>query len=213
LPMERERVAAIFASKDSKPGAPYYAVKTLVNYLLNELSAASVAYVPIDETKTSKTANYYEPGRSATIMFGGQKIGRIGEFKHSVKQAYKLPEYCAGFALDISTLLNIANAASYQPLNRYPEIDQDICLRTAVDINYSELEEFVLAQLDKVAQEYGYNHWLKPIDIYQKDKEHKQTTWRITLSHPQRTLTTDEANKVLDIIANEAKKQLKAERV
>jgi phenylalanyl-tRNA synthetase beta subunit len=56
---------------------------------------------------------------------------------------------------------------------------------------------------------------LQPLDIFQKpaDKTHKQTTWRIVLSHPERTLTTEETNKLLDKLAEFAKKEFKAERI
>ena len=61
----------------------------------------------------------------------------------------------------------------------------------------------------------GYIHTIVPLDIYQKpgDKSLKQTTWRITLSHPERTLTTEEVNKLLDVVADEAGKKFKAERI
>jgi phenylalanyl-tRNA synthetase beta subunit len=69
--------------------------------------------------------------------------------------------------------------------------------------------------LTKLSGPHGYQFMIEPIDIFQKndDDEHKQTTWRIILWHPERTLTTDESNKLLDELAGRAKKELNAKRV
>ncbi len=142
--------------------------------------------------------------------------GIVGEAANSLKQALKLPSYSSPFELDLNGLLPIIpDHAQYHPLNKFPSLHQDLCLRMSADITYEEATRFILSQLGKAQKEHGYEHWLKPIDIFQRpgDKSHKQITWRIELSHPERTLTTDEANKLLDKISVEAKKQLKAERV
>ena len=70
-------------------------------------------------------------------------------------------------------------------------------------------------QLNEAAGQHGISYAISTIDIFQKpnDKRHKQTTWRINLWHPDRTLTTEEVNKLLGIIADSAKKKLKAERI
>jgi len=126
-----------------------------------------------------------------------------------------LPQFCAGFDLHVEELLTNASANIYQPLNRFPSLEQDFCLRSATKYSYAELEDFMRQQLDKLAGLHGINYDIAALDIFQKpaDKNLRQTTWRITLWHPDRTLTTEEANKLLDIIAKAAKNKLKAERV
>jgi phenylalanyl-tRNA synthetase beta subunit len=103
----------------------------------------------------------------------------------------------------------------YKPLNRFPNLEQDITLRTSVSLPYAKLEEFIQKELDKTAKEDGYRYELLPLDIFEKEdsKDHKQTTWRIILEHPERTLTTEESNKLLDKISADAKKELSAERI
>jgi len=215
LPKELERLSLVVASKDPKPGAPYYAVKELCDHLLHELGIRSATYEPLDSSKKYGTVPYYEPLRGANIKAGERIIGRIGEFKQSVVTAFKLPNYCAGFDLHTDELLELALPNSYYPLNRFPEIEQDICLRSVSSLSYAELNSFVRSELDKMSKTHDYHYQLKALDIFQKpqDKAHKQTTWRIELNHPERTLTSAEANKVLDQIAAAAKTKLKAERI
>jgi phenylalanyl-tRNA synthetase beta chain len=214
LPLEVERLALVIASKKPKAGAAYFGVKRICDYLLGELGV-SPEYRQMSSNQTSKTATYYEPARSAELIVDGNKIGRVGEFKHSVGQTLKLPEYCAGFTLDINKLQKLAAPHDYQPLNRYPEIEQDINLRTSIGLSYGVLTAFIVDHLQALSKDQGYKFRIEPLDIFQRpdDKHDKQTTWRIILSHPERTLTTEETNKLLDELAGSAKKELKAERV
>ena len=50
--------------------------------------------------------------------------------------------------------------------------------------------------------------------MYQKDVSNsKNITFRITLSHNERTLVTDEVNEVLDEVSKDAGQKLKAQKV
>ena len=215
LPEEFERLSLVVAGKSAKVGAAYFVAKMLCDFLLHEIGIDNAHYQPLDPADKDVASVYYQPGRSANVMVGSDIIGRIGEYEGSVKTALKLPAFCAGFELSLEKLLALARPQQYRPINRYPELEQDICLRTNTKFDYQELNDFVLGFLAKSALEEGYIHEVQPIDIFQRpdDKEHKQTTWRIILSHPERTLTTAETNKLLDELAAEAKLKLKAERI
>jgi len=215
LPKELERLSVILASKNTQASAPYFAAKFFCDYLLHGLGIHNAVYIPLNLQKTSKTATYYNPDRAALIMIGDRKIGRVGEFKQSVAAAFKLPKHCAGFALHVDELLAASLPPEYKPLNRFPEVEQDFCLRSPADLSYAELTDFITKNITKLTKAHGYEFWWKPIDIFQKDsdKTHKQTTWRIILFHPDRTLTMKETNQLLDKLADKAKKELKAERI
>jgi phenylalanyl-tRNA synthetase beta chain len=220
LPMEFERLALIFAankkSSIQNSGAPYYYAKKYLDHLLSRLGIENVSFEPIDPNDSDIATKYYEPGRSATIKSDNDIIGRIGEYKASVRSSLKLPGFSAGFELGIGKLLELAKPHSmYRPLNRFPSLEQDMTLRTVAKTTYAKMEEFMRKQLDDASKEHGYNYNLMPLDIFQKedDKEHKQTSWRIKLAHPERTLTTEESNKLLDKIANESIKEINSERI
>ena len=103
----------------------------------------------------------------------------------------------------------------YKPLNRFPELEQDFCLRSTSDLSYQQLTTFMNSALAELTNTQGIEFNMEPIDIFQKDQDtsHKQTTWRIILWHPERTLTTAETNKLLDGLAAKAKQEVKAERI
>ncbi len=119
------------------------------------------------------------------------------------------------FELDIVALYELAAPKTYTPINRFPAVIQDLCLKVPTDLLYGEVDSFVWEQLDKISKKAAYSYILETIDIFQKsnDKKYKHITWRITIEHQQRTLRAEEVNKVLDKIAAEAKRKFNAERI
>lgn len=215
LPQPLQRLAVVYASKDGQSGSPYFIAEKFCDYLLDRLGVQNVVYELTKDPALHKTATYYEPARSANILINGSLAGRIGEIKAEVKANLKLPPATAAFELHVDEVLAAASPIDYQPLGRFPSLTQDICLRVMAGRSYAEVYELVQSTLSKAEKQSGYLTEIEPVDIFQRsnDKNHKQITLRIFIEHPERTLTTAEANKLLDIIAAEAKKQLKADRV
>jgi phenylalanyl-tRNA synthetase beta chain len=218
LPTELERLAAVFTSKETDGGAPFFATRRYLEFLLEELRIKGVLFQKIDDNLMpdwQQAAQPFELSRSAAVYIGKDFVGIIGEPNQKIKQALKLPKYTAQFELDIPMLLKHVSSIIYQPLNRFPNLEQDFCLRSDNDIPYQQLADFIVQNLEKLTSEQGCEFNIKPIDIFQRheDPKHKQTTWRVSMWHPQRTLTTEESNKVLDKLADSAKKELNAERI
>lgn len=222
LPQEFDRLALVLADRDKakQTSAYYFAAKNMLDYLLNELNL-EVDYLPANSKRlaghelTSQMLAPFEPARSALLAVNDKIIGVVGEFNQVTKSALKLPAKCAGFEVFVAALLENAQPKKYRPLNRFPELEQDFCLRADTELSYRQLTDFMTKTLAKIVSRPGYNYSLQPLDIFQKpdDKRHMQTTWRLSLWHPERTLTTAETNQLLDKIAAEAKQELKAERI
>lgn len=213
LPLELEQLALVGAAQN-KSRAPFYAARAQCDNLLSRLGYQRIEYKTPEQSTLHPALSYYQLDRSANIFANGKMVGRIGEFSIAVHQNLKLPNFCSGFEIYLPQLPKPTQAA-YRPINRFPALDQDICLRTTAKLSYAELDEFLKKELEKASSEHGYEFGLKPIDIFQRpsDKSYKQTTWRISLWHPERTLTTVEANKLLDKIAKHAAEKIKAKRI
>jgi phenylalanyl-tRNA synthetase beta chain len=222
VPKEFQELALVFAAteKDSEiGGAAYYQARKTLDFIAYEL-AIELIYTPLDKESGSNffVTKPFDWRRTAKVVEKGtgRPVGFIGEFRPEVNKSFKLPNFSAGFELDIDLLMSVAKPyREYKPINRFPSLEQDFNLRTKADLPYSKLAEFMEVQLYKASKEKGYAYEITVLDIFQRDddKQHKQTTWRISLSHPERTLITDETNKLLDKIAVEAKKNLQAERI
>ena len=220
LPQEFEMLALAFTSGNKtvkQQGAPYYQALHLLDYLASRLSIGLILKA-IPKEEPYSVAKPFDSQRSAQVWDASGKfpLGMVGEYKQSVLNNLKLPKYSAGFEIGLSELMSvIPPQPGYQPLNRFPELEQDLCLRSSSNLSYAALTDFLMNNLSAEKAKHGYNYSVEPLDIYQAEsyKSHKQTTWRIKLWHPERTLTTEETNRLLDEIAAAAKKQLKAERI
>ncbi len=223
VPYEYMKLALVFAADDKTAarkysGAPYYQARQFLDYLLHALNIG-VEYHSLEPEKYqgefSQQIGLYQSGRSASVMAGEVVVGQIGEFNTKIRRSLKLPAFTAGFELDVEALLRLTTERPYQPLSKFPKTEQDICLRVGVGTAYAQVRQCVQDSLAEASNEHGYTFEVLPLDIYQgaKDTAHKQITFRIWLSHFERTLTTEEVNRLLQGIADTAAKQLQATRV
>lgn len=201
LPREYQTIAFVFASDNALPGAAYYYAKQYLDLLLRELGVAHnikpVEHPPVFEIGRQVMAPF-EQKRTGYVYVGeGEFGGFVGEYRSAVIKNLKLPKVVAGFEIDIERLLKTQHARKYQPLLKFPETEQDVCLKVASDVTYAELEAAVRTGF---VTDERLRVTVSPLDIYQREEEktHKQITYRLTLQHHDRTLTTQEVNDMLD---------------
>ncbi|MCA9332974.1 phenylalanine--tRNA ligase subunit beta [Candidatus Saccharibacteria bacterium] len=224
LPVEEERVAFVFTADDKVAlekyaGAPYYQAQRYLVHLLDGLGISAVfepatKYTP--KLNVSKAAFApFEPKRAAIIKDSeGEFIGELGEFSAGVKRNLKLPEFTAGFELDISQLLKLSNSNNYVPLSRFPSSEQDISLQVDKNVSYEIVFNVVMEQLLIASEEHGYRFKLTPVDIYCPEKtSNKNVTLRVKLTHNDRTLVTEEVNSLMNQIAEFSNKKIDANRL
>ncbi len=222
LPREFNSLSLVYASKKPTKGAAYYQARQYLDALLEDFQVVkTVNLVPLDKADLYKNdvliqqSKPFDPKRSAALV-DDQKLvwGFVGEYRESVKQALKLPESVAGLEIDpLLFLLRADEGSPYRPLSRFPSTNQDITFKLPAAVTYAELGSVVEAALQAAASQHGYMTKLGLLDIYQKDKASKHFSFRITLTHHDRTLVTEEVNKLLDEIAATAKTKLKAIRL
>lgn len=215
LPQEFEFTALVVTADDKlKPaGAPYYQARKY----LEALTGAELSFKPISDSMLQyPVVQPYNPARAALVSIkGGDFLGIIGEFKPSVARSLKLPKYTAGFEVDTTVLQSLLTAGpSYSPLLRFPGVNQDITLKVPADLPYEDLYDSVDKQLGANAPDNTVVR-LEPVDIYQKadDLDHKQVTFRVSITGTNRTLTDKEVSAVLNAIAETAKITIGAERI
>ena len=214
LPSEQTFVDGVYASKKSRAGAPFYKARKLVDRLLADLNVEA-DFVKIVESDADVPAPF-DGQRSAWIVAeNGDKLGIVGELSQTVRRNFKLPDYTAAFSLDIEKLqacLTESREHNYRPLSRFPSISQDISLRSSVEISHDELLRAVRQCLDESKNLHCH---VQTLGIYQPkdDAAIKTTTFRLTFTSYQQTLTDAEVKPIMDNIATAALTKLDAERV
>ena len=214
LPSEQTFVDGVYASKKPRAGAPFYKARKLVDRLLADINV-DADFVKIVESDADVPAPF-DGQRSAWIVVeNGDKLGIVGELSQAVRRNFKLPDYTAAFSLDVEKLqvcLVESREHNYRPLSRFPSISQDISLRSSVEISHDELLRAVRQCLDEPE---NLHCQIQTLGIYQPkdDAAIKTTTFRLTFTSYQQTLTDAEVKPIMDNIATAALTKLDAERV
>jgi len=214
LPSEQTFVDGIYASKKPRAGAPFYKARKLVDRLLTDINVKA-DFVKIAESDADIPAPF-DGQRSAWIVAkNGDNLGIVGELSQTVRRNFKLPDYTAAFSLDVEKLqvcLASSREYNYRPLSRFPSISQDISLRSSVEISHDELLRTVRQCLD---ESKNLHCQIQTLGVYQPkdDAAIKTTTFRLTFTSYQQTLTDAEVKPIMDNIATAALTKLDAERV
>jgi len=143
----------------------------------------------------------FEPKRSARVWDAKtrERIGVIGEFKKSVQKAFKLSDSVAGFEISPVSLLKLTSTfeASYEPLSKYPGTDRDVSFQVARDVTYGQVFDAAKNASVGVGNS-GLRVGITPLDIYAPESgETKNITLRFTLGSYEKTLTSDDVNKLM----------------
>jgi len=199
-PREVDLLALAFTAKKTD-GAAYYQVKRLLDYLGAELDL-TFAYAPIAEDPGYDESTPFDWHRSAMVTdkVTGEYIGIIGEYKRSVRSAFKLSDSTAGFELDPRALYKAVRATgnSYVPLSRYPSTERDMTLRVAANVAYASVK----AAVDESLAESDLDTVVTPLGIYQPEgTDKKNISFRIRLTSFEGTLTGEAVTRVMEHIA------------
>jgi len=215
LPKQMRRIACVLAAdpKTAKKydSSAYYQAKKYVD----ELTNGQASYKQLESTDSPVTS-VYQLGRSAVVTMGNKDeiIGVIGEYNKKARKSLKLPEYCAGFEIDLDLLKDNLWPKTYEQLSQYPSTSQDVTYEVPLGMDWSTLNGYVHGGLIKAEKENGYKTAIEPLDIFQPEStEKKRISFRITASHPNKTLKTAELTALLDTITETISEELHATRI
>ena len=158
VPAEKMQMGMVIAERKGV-GTAFYKAKYYVENLMNGLNI-SVDFREL-ETK-NPMALPFEKKRAAEIAVNDETIGVVGEFKNSVKRAFKLGDFLAGFELDFEKLVEYTNPT--KKIDVRPVVDKrDLTIET--DKTYGE----IIASVRKVLDKNGVDAEISPLAIYQPE--------------------------------------------
>lgn len=205
VPLELDSLGFVLARTKATEGAPFYEVKQYLSYLAESLGIEFV-YEPLEAEHDYPVTQPFEAKRSARIWNADktERVGVIGEFRRSVKTAFKLPEYTAGFEISPRTLLKLVKNAKprYERLSRFPSVERDVCFQVP-EAESKQVFGHVFDEVKKATDNTGISIQLKPHDIYQPENEAvKNITFNLVFTSYEKTLTGEEVNEYMDKIIN-----------
>ena len=157
VPIEKTLLGCVIAERKNKDTA-YYKAKKYVAKVLDELGV-EVEYKPVGKDD-SALVRPYEPKRAAEIVVGDKILGVVGELRNSVKAAFKLAPYVAGFELELELLQEFACVRKRQIA---PDAVKSEDLTVTTSDNYGVLA----SRINKVITQYGAEAKIVPKSVYQ----------------------------------------------
>lgn len=216
LPAELACLAGVIVAKVGLAGAPFYEAKYVVDYLLHSPDL-QVSYVRLDlcDHSLDSSLNLFEPTRSAALVLisTGQLIGVVGEIRQSVRRAFKLPDWLAGYELYLDPLLGRLNDdIAYHPISRYQGTSRDVTLQVSLDTTFGSVEECVRQALDeKMAN--GLSYQMQAKDIFLAGERCQNITFHLDFTDRHQTVNSRAIGRLIDHLAKKAQSKLKAKLI
>lgn len=211
LPAEQSLIDLVYSSKKPHAGAAFYRVRATLDQLAHD-SGLTLVYTPVTAAQDDPVYAPFDINRSAHIWVESseaasqperQLIGVVGELRPAVVKHFKLPDYTAAASLRLDVMEQVwrDTVVHYQPISRYPTTTRDISIQTSTAITYDELVQAVSSAMTRASETYPdvTIRDLTPLSIYKAtpDASHQTTTFRLTLSSSQATLSAERVRSII----------------
>lgn len=211
LPAEQSLIDLVYSSKKPRAGAAFYRVRVALDQLAHD-SGLTLVYTPVAAAQDDPVYAPFDINRSAHIWVESsetvdqperQLIGVVGELRPAVVKHFKLPDYTAAASLRLDVIEQVwrDTVVHYQPISRYPTTARDISIQTSIEVTYDELMQAVLSAIARASETYPdvTIRDLTPLSIYKAtpDASHQTTTFRLTLSSSQATLSAERVRSII----------------
>lgn len=211
LPAEQSLVDLVYSSKKPRAGAAFYRVRATLDQMAHD-SGLTLVYTPVTAAQDDPVYAPFDINRAAHVWAecseaAGQPkrqlIGVVGELRPAVVKHFKLPDYTAAASLRLDAMEQVwrDTAVHYQPMSRYPTTARDISIQTSTEVTYDELMQAVSSAMTRASETYPdvTIRDLTPLSIYKAtpDASHQTTTFRLTLSSSQATLSAERVRSII----------------
>ena len=211
LPAEQSLIDLVYSSKKPRAGAAFYRVRATLDQLAHD-SGLTLVYTPVTAAQDDPVYAPFDINRSAHVWVEGseaasqserQLIGVVGELRLAVVKHFKLPDYTAAASLRLDVMEQVwrDTMVHYQPMSRYPTTARDISIQTSTEVTYDELMQAVSSAMTRASETYPdvTIRDLTPLSIYKAtpDASHQTTTFRLTLSSSQATLSAERVRSII----------------
>jgi len=212
-PKEYEMVAAVLSGSWNRSGwnvgdekLDFYDAKGIVESLARELNINKLRMVEPEEGQLP----WLQPGKVAVLLLGNDAIGWLGEVHPLVAQKFEIDDTVVAFEFDAAKFAKASRAErDFVPPPRYPAIEMDIALVVDESVKNQDVERRILS--------LGKKTPLKSVhlfDVYRGKgvpEGKKSMAYRLAYRADDKTLTSEEVEKVHEKVLAKLKQELGAE--
>ncbi|MGE7624192.1 phenylalanine--tRNA ligase subunit beta [Viridibacillus sp. NPDC096237] len=190
LPLEEEHVAAVITGKwvdhawqGEHKQVDFFVLKGIVEGLFDRLGLADAV------TYERATVDGLHPGRTASVLLNGNRIGLIGQLHPSEQKASGLKETYV-MEMNLAAILDASTEALvYVSVPRFPSMSRDIALVVDRSTAAADLEAIIRQAGGTLLKD------VRVFDLYEGDKMEegkKSVAFSLQYFEPERTLTDEE---------------------
>ena len=210
LPRERERVAGVMSgtpinnSWNNKAQAyDFFDAKGVVENLCKSLNISKLKFAPAEH-------EFLQPGRAAEVTSKGTLLGWIGEVHPKLAQKFEIDAPVAAFELDMKALMSMSNAIEgCEEISQFPSVCMDVAFTVSKDVT----NEVMLQRITSAG-----GNMLKSVrlfDVFESEKHlgkgKKSLAYSLEYADNQKTLTSEEVEKVHNRLVEKVCKSTNAE--
>lgn len=181
----------------------FYDLKGVVVELMSVLGIKDYDFVPETDNPT------FHPGRTASILVKGERIGTIGEIHPEVIENFEGPDRAYVGVIEVKALIdNTLIKPEYKQLPKFPAVSRDIAMLVRDEIMVKQIEDIIKQRAGKILED------IKLFDVYkgkQVPEGMKSVAYSITFRAEDRTLTDEEVGKAMHKIVDGLKNGLEAQ--
>ncbi len=206
LPEERQKLIVLSSGREEHDGAHFYAVKGIAEHLAGFLDLPEFSYEKVGSTH-APWVKHYHPARVLLVKCGRDILGVVGELHPTLLHAYGIEHRVAFLEWEMRTLYSlIGQDRKYTPPLPYPPVKRDIALIVSRDYEYAKLHA-AIAKVDQLV------HAVELFDQYEGQgvpDGYRSLAFHVSYASPEKTLTSEEAQRVHDKLAKMLEKQFGA---
>ena len=200
LPQEVEHVAAVITGKwvdhawqGETKMVDFFVLKGIVEGMMNSLGL--VEGLSFEQAQIDGM----HPGRTANIIYNGERIGLIGQI-HPTEQKKRDLKNTYVMEMNLAKILAVETAELvYVQVPRFPSISRDIALVVSSETSAGKLEHVIRNAGGKLLKT------VRLFDLYEGanvEEGKKSIAFSLTYADPERTLTDEEVVKAHDKVLN-----------
>jgi len=144
LPRERNHLGCLLTGMQddeqwhSQRPADFYDLKGCAESIFTDLKIGEVAFRP------DRQEPFLHPGKSSSIIIGGQYAGFIGEVHRDVMEVMDVKATVFVMEIDIDVLSEaFSRRVSYREISRYPSITRDVAFLVSKELDADKMLNFV----------------------------------------------------------------------
>ena len=190
---ERKKLCITLYSKTKSLETLYVELATMLSVISDNIKHKALTFVPMEAT-----LSYEHPRNLNEISCDGVVLGKIGVVHPTVSKKIDKKASIVFAEIDVPLFTEIADAGiHYVEPSRFPEMEIDLSFMSET---FAPIGKAIADANCALIKDVSV------VDTY-RDENGKSITTRMTFSHPERTLTTEEvmevANGIIDALAKD----------